>query len=124
MTYEFIKRKYYDFRQGGIILAPVLGLSNFMMLAYLTISEVIPLWIFAPVFIITVLFGFTFMGNQFRKIQFSTDLDLGFERAKSQGETLYQIMKSQKQIMDKLQITYPSDYITRMDFMKRVSKGI
>ena len=120
---NYLKRKYYDFRQGGIILAPILGLSNFMMLAYLTISQIIPLWMFAPIFIVTVLFGFTFIGSKFRKIQFSTDLDLGFERAQSQGETFYQILLSQKLLMEIAGVTPDEKFMKRLEIMKGIANG-
>lgn len=94
-----------------------------MMLAYLTISEVIPLWMFAPIFITVVLFGFTFMGSKFRKIQFSTDLDLGFERAQSQGETFYQIMKAQKKLMQSNQIKIDESFLNRLEVMKKIARG-
>jgi hypothetical protein len=118
-----IKRRYYDFRQGVIVLAPFLGLSNFMMLAYLTISEIIPLWLFAPIFITVIIVGFTVMGAKFRKIQFSTDLDLGFERAKMQGGVFYEIMKTQKNIMEKLEIAPDDNFNNTLNQVKNIASG-
>lgn len=117
-----IKKKYYDFRQGGIVLAPIIGLSNFMMLAYLTIAEIMPFWLFVPIFSIIILVGFTLVGDKFRKVQFSTDLDLGFERAQSQGETLYQIMSAQYDTMVHSGVQPSHEFLDRMEVMRKIAR--
>ena len=113
-----IKRRYFDFRQGSITLAPIMQFSNFLMLAYLTINEVIPFEIFVPVFIITILISFTLVGSKFRKHQFPTDINMGYEKSTEAGVTVYHMMKALHEIK-------PQDeaYLTRMDYMKRIGEG-
>ncbi len=118
-----IKRRYFDFRNGHLTLAPLISFSNFMMLAYLTINEFIPIWLFAPLFTIAVLISFTVVGNYFRKIQVATDLNMGYEKATESATTFFMMMKSDKKIMDALNIPYPEGFESRLDYMRRISEN-
>ncbi len=118
MDKTFLKRRYYDMRMGGVTFAPAIQLANFSMILFLYAKEYIPFEIFAPLFGIGGMILLVYLGSKFRKIQQSTDLDMGFERAKSQGETLYQIMKALNDIS-------PQDetFKTTMEYMRKISKG-
>lgn len=114
-----LKRRYFDFRNGNQTLAPILQFSNFMMLAYLTINDVIPMWVFAPIFVITVLISFTVVGHYFRKIQVATDLNMGYEKATEAGATVYHMMKA----IEDPNYTKSDEYQNRMDYMKRIGEN-
>jgi hypothetical protein len=88
----FLKRRYSESRIGAVTINPILQASNFIMLAYLLINEAIPLYIFAPVFIILMILLVTFVGFKFRNIQLSTDEDIKYEKQVKLNQTLYQIM--------------------------------
>lgn len=118
-----IKRRYFDFRTGNTTLAPLLQFSNFMMLAYLTINEVIPMWIFAPIFIVSILVAFTWVGSIFRKQQTPTDVNMIYEKSTQAAETVYQMMLSNEIIMKKLGIPIPIDFLNRLKYMKQISEG-
>jgi len=122
MSLISVKRRYYDFRSGGITLAPVLGISNFMMLVYMTINESVPLYIFVPAFAVLVLVSFTIIGRTFRKIQFSTDLNMGFERASKQGRTFFEIMESQRMMLEKLNIPITPEFMAQWKTMKNIAE--
>ena len=118
-----IKRRYLDFRFGQQTIGPVLQISNFMMLAYLTINEYISIWVFAPLFVITILITHTIIGNKFRHHQQPTDLNLGYEKSTQAGKTVHIWMESNKKIMDKLNIPYPDGFEERLEYMRKIGNG-
>ena len=117
MRGSYLKRRYTDLRTGGVTLNPIIQASNFMMLAYITISESIPMIIFAPIFLISIFVLFTGVGLTFRKVQLSTDLDIIYERNQSLNATLYQIMLG---IDDG---NKGKKFYDRMDYVKKLSEG-
>lgn len=123
MNREKIKRRYLDLRLGNQTLAPILQFSNFMMLAYLTINEFIPIWIFAPLFIIGIVTTYTLVGNKFRKYQQPVDMNMNYEKATEAGKTVYSMMSAQKVIMDHLKIPYPEGFEKRLQYMERIGSG-
>lgn len=115
---KFIKHRYYEFRIGNQTLSPVLQLSNFLMLAYLTINEIIPFYIFVPLFVVTLLVSMTFIGSKFRAHQMSTDINMGFEKATESGLTTYHIMRALHEIKPQ-----NDDFVERMKHMKKIGDG-
>ena len=118
-----IKRRYFDFRTGNQTLSPLIQFSNFMMLAYLTISEVIPMWIFAPLFIVIVLVSFTYVGNRFRKHQTPTDLNMGYEKATEAATTVVQMMIPLELLLKKNNIPVPIELKERIKYMEKIARG-
>jgi len=118
-----IKRRYLDLRLGNQTLSPILQFSNFMMLAYLTINELIPIWLFAPLFVLAVLTVYTYVGAKFRKHQQPIDMNMNYVKATENGKTMYAIMVAQKNIMDHLNIPCPDDFVNRIQHMKDIGDG-
>jgi hypothetical protein len=114
-----VKRRYFDFRQGSITLAPIMQFSNFLMLAYLTINDFIPFELFVPIFVISILISFTLVGAKFRKHQFPTDINMGYEKSTEAGITVYHMMKA----LQDPNYAKGEAYLTRMDYMKRIGEG-
>jgi hypothetical protein len=118
-----LKRRYFDMRIGAVTIAPMMQMGNFLMLSYLTINNVIPIYIFAPLFIVGVIFSFTLIGNKFRKVQTSTDINMQYEKATENAKTQYMILCAQKRIMGELHISSPHGFDERLEYMGRVSEG-
>ena len=118
-----IKEKYFDFRQGNATLAPIIGFSNFLMLSYLTIKNIMPFYFFVPLFIVTVLVTYTIVGHHFKNRQFTTDINIGFIKSTENARTMYEIMLAQKAVMDKLLIQYPDGFEERLEKMKKIGNG-
>jgi hypothetical protein len=113
------KKIYFDLRLGGITLNPVIALSNFLMLAYLTINESIPFWLFVPLFIGGVFLLYSFVGNKFRKIQYETDSNLIYEKQTENAKTNYIIICA---LMDNDNIATSTREILkdRADYLQRI----
>ncbi len=118
-----IKKRYQEFRFGVQTVGPVMQLANFLMLAYLTINEFIPLYIFAPLFVMVIIVTYTIIGNKFRKIQQTTDLDLSYEKSKAAGKTVYEMMKRIDDIADKVGLAKDEDYENTKKYMKKIGNG-
>jgi hypothetical protein len=118
-----IKRRYYDMRVGGVTVAPFIQLSNFLMLSYLTINELIPIWVFAPLFVVSILLTFTLIGNKFRKIQTSTDFNMQYEKATENARTDYIMMLGIKEMIDSSGGYYPNGFIERIEYLKKIMEG-
>lgn len=116
----FLKRRYLDLRMGGVTINPLIQAANFTMLAYLTIENFIPLWLFAPLFIGGVFSAFTVSGLLFRKVQMSTDEDLKYERQTELNKTLFEMAKQLKKISEKNGITLDDSFEERLDELKRI----
>ena len=123
MNKHRIKRHYFDMRQGAMTVGPFFQMANFLMLAYLTISEYIPIWIFAPLFIISVIVSFTIVGNKFRKHQSPTDINLMYERSTEAAGTVVQMMEAELVIMEKLGIAPTEKFLKRLEYMKNIEGG-
>ena len=118
-----IKRRYFDMRQGMITVSPAIQISNFIMLAYLTISEIIPFYVFVPLFVIASVIGFTLIGNRFRNIQWATDINLGYEKSTELVKTTLFMMDAQIAIMESMKITIPSEYMKRYHYLSDIADG-
>lgn len=116
----YIKRRYLDMRTGMTTISPILQLSNFLMLSYLTISEVIPMWLFAPLFIVGILFSFTLVGNRFRKIQTPTDIHMNYEKSTDAAKTVYMLMKRIQDIAKEFKLKDDPEFDKRMGYVKQI----
>ena len=116
MDYKFIKRRYFELRAGITVISPAISASTLIGVAYLYISEVLPIWIFIPMFVAFMITVSTIIGFKFRGIQLSTDEDMKYEKQKELNKTLYLIMKS----LD----DHTPEFQKRMSEVKRISEGI
>lgn len=99
LNVTFLKRRYYDMRLGGTQVSPLIQMANFTMISFLWINHLIPIEIFAPLFIIGGFITLSYIGVRFRKHQASTDYDMLFEKQRTQAKIFYAILSSQKSIM-------------------------
>ena len=88
------KNVYFDIRLGGITLNPVIAVVNFLMLSYLVIENVIPFWLFVPLFLVGVFVLYSIVGNKFRKIQYETDSNLIYEKQTENAKTNLVILRA------------------------------
>lgn len=123
MKSVFIKRRYFDFRQGSITLSPIMQFSNFLMLAYLTINEVIPFELFVPMFVMVVITSFTLVGSKFRNHQLPTDINMGYEKSTEAAKTVVQMMSAQKRILSLLDADIPKEFEDRLEYMRKIGDG-
>ena len=122
MNKTFIKRRYFDFRSGNMVLSPILQFGNFLMLAYLTINEYLPIYIFAPLFVLAILTTFTITGNTFRKIQVSTDVNMIYEKSTEAAKTVVLMMEAQKDILTSLNKETTVEFEKRLQYMKNIAE--
>ncbi len=118
-----VKRRYQEVRFGQHVISPIIQLVNFLMISYLAINDIIPIYIFAPVFILLIVMMYVAIGNRFRKIQQTTDLDMGYEKSRQQGITNYNIMKAQESIMISLNIEIPKGFNDRLEYVRKIGEG-
>ncbi len=129
MDKTYIKRRYMDMRLGNQTISPALQLSNFLMLSYLTINEIIPIWLFAPFFIVGIIGLFTFVGNKFRKVQSSTDHTMNYEKStdavKSQVIVANRMEDNCQMIAKHLDFKLNDDpiFIQRLKYMTDISEN-
>jgi hypothetical protein len=123
MNKDSIKRRYYYLRQGGITVAPAMQMSNFLMLSYLTINEIIPIWIFAPLFIVSITILFTYIGKQFRKHQTPTDVNLVYEKSTEAAETVVHLMEMQVETLRALGKEPSEQFLKRLEYMRKIMRS-
>ena len=119
----FVKRRYFETRAGITVMSPAISASTLIGVAYLYISEIIPIWAFVPMFVAFMITVATIIGFKFRGIQLSTDEDMKYEKQKELNKTLYLIMQSQMNIMHELDIRYPIGYADREQEVRKISEG-
>ena len=122
MDKVFLKRRYYDFRIGHATLSPILQFGNFIMLAYLAINKFIPIEIFAPIFVVTILIAFTTVGHKIRDIQHTTDHDMVYDKTPEAAKTRFVELEAILSIMEKNDIIPTEKFLKRMDKEKRISE--
>jgi hypothetical protein len=116
-----IKRRYYDMRTGNVTVSPILQLGNFLMLSYLTISDTIPMWIFAPLFVVGIISVFTMVGNKFRKVQTSTDINMQYEKSTEAVKSMWLLSKRVNDIADELGMKHDPEFDQRLDYQKEIA---
>lgn len=123
LTKDSIKRKYFYARQGWGVIAPVFGIANFMMLIHLTVNGIIPIWIFAPIFIIILGISLTYTGKHFNKQQMQTDLNLSYRKASQACKTDRVMFDEVEKICKALQIKPSQEFYDRRDLLKEIEDG-
>jgi uncharacterized membrane protein len=123
LSKDSIKRNYFYARQGWGVIAPIFGIANFMMLIYLTTNNVIPIWIFAPVFVILLCISLTLTGKHFRNLQMETDLNLSYRKAAEACKTDRVLFDQLEQICAKLDIKPRKEFYERRELLKNIEDG-
>jgi len=109
-------------RLGGAMVSPFIQMANFTMISFLWINNIIPIEIFAPIFVILGVSTLSYIGVRFRKHQASTDYNLLFEKQSQQAKVFYHIMLSQKLLMEKQGVIPSEKFTEQLDFVKRISE--
>lgn len=118
MNLTFIKRRYYDMRLGGTQVSPLIQMANFTMISFLWINHLIPIELFAPLFIGFGFIALSYIGVRFRKHQASTDYDMLFEKQRTQAKIFYAMLSSQKAILgDRF------EFEEELELLRRITKG-
>ena len=120
---NYIKRRYFDMRTGNTTISPILQLSNFLMLSYLTINDIIPIWLFAPFFIVGIVSAFTLIGNRFRKVQTTTDINMNYEKASEALRTTVVCMELTIDMCEKLGVKPPKAYMERLEYSRSIAEN-
>lgn len=111
------KNIYFDIRLGGITLNPVIAVVNFLMLSYLVIENIIPFWLFVPLFLAGVFVLYSFVGNKFRKIQYETDSNLIYEKQTENAKTNLIILKAMR---DPYSVINIHEIDSRINYLQRI----
>lgn len=117
------KNIYFDMRLGGITLNPLIAVINFLMLSYLVIENVIPFWLFVPLFLVGVFILYSIVGNKFRQIQQTTDVNLVYEKATEQAKTNIEILKQLALISETLKIPKSVLLESRLNYLQEIAQG-
>ena len=118
------KNIYFDIRLGGITLNPLIAIINFLMLSFLVIENVIPFWLFVPLFLIGVFILYSIVGNKFRKIQYETDSNLIYEKQTEQARTNLELFNQIRLISLKTNTPLTLSYQKRIFYLEEIIKGI
>lgn len=110
-------------RLGGAMIAPMIQMANFSMIAFLYIREALPIEIFAPLFIISGFMILSVIGNHFRKHQTSTDHQMIFEKQTQYAKVMYEIMKTQRFLMEKNQAKTSIGFNDTVEYLRKISEG-
>lgn len=106
-------------RLGGTQVSPLIQMANFTMISFLWINHLIPIEIFAPLFIGLGFVTLSYVGVRFRKHQASTDYDMLFEKQTQQAKILYEIMMALK-YSDRVN---SPEFNNQLEYIKNVSRG-
>lgn len=121
MNISFIKRRYYDMRLGGAQVSPLIQMANFTLISFLWINHLIPIEVFAPIFIVIGFVTLSYIGVRFRAHQASTDYNMFFERQSQQAKIFYEIMLSQKMVMEKNNIPPTKSFLEQLYYIQKVA---
>lgn len=91
----FWKRRFWDGRMGYPLVGACLNGSNFVILSYnfTGIDKIIPLEVYAPLFVFAACALLVTVGIFYRNIQQSTEYDKIFERQPQQAKTFRVILE-------------------------------
>jgi len=121
MDRTFIKRRYFETRAGITVISPAISASTLIGVAYLYISELIPIWAFVPMFVMFMITVATIIGFKFRGIQLQTDEDMKYEKQRELNKTLYEIMNQVRKNGSSENIS--DEFEKRMEWVRRIAEG-
>lgn len=111
---KFIKRRYFDMRLGGTQVSPIIQLLNFTMITFLWINHIIPVEVFAPIFLILGFIALSYVGVRFRKHQATTDHTMIFEKQQMLGKSFYIIAKAIKENK------FDKEFDEHLEYLKKI----
>ena len=97
MGRKMIKELYHKMRLGQSVIFPVLSMINFLIISYslTTIKDVIPIYVYIPIFAIILISILMIIGNLFRNKQQSTDFNMNFSKQTSLIKSIRLMLESQ-----------------------------
>ncbi len=121
----YIKRRYYDLRQAWGLIAPIFGYINFVLIFYnfSGLKDSVSIEYFAIFFSIGAVVVALLVGNTFRKKQYTTDLNLSYERAGENAKTARIQLETYKIILDQMNITISDDLKNRITYLRKIETG-
>lgn len=108
-------------RLGGTQVSPLIQMANFTMISFLWINHLIPIEVFAPLFIGLGFITLSYIGVRFRAHQASTDYNMLFEKQTQQAKIFYQMMLSQKVLMEKGGVTPSKEFFKQLDYIEKIA---
>ncbi len=124
MKYRLLNpnRIYLYLRQGWMVIAPVFGFGNFIMLIYLTLTFDVPLYVFAPLMAAPILIGLVFIGKVFRDKQQPVDTSMNYFRSLEMLHTEYILWEQIGRICKNDGIPLNEEFVRRLDVLKKAVK--
>ena len=120
---DFIKRRYFELRAGNTVVSPVISASTFVGVSFLYLQDIMPIYVFVPLFVGVMAIALTIIGLKFRKIQYRIDLDIQYEQQTELNQTFYVILKAQESIMRQMGIDIPKGFTARLSRVKKIAEG-
>lgn len=121
---SFSKRRYTDIRYAIGILAPIFAYTNFILLAYnfTELKNILPFYLFAPMFSIGMIILLVYVGLLFRKKQQATDITLAYERSVEGNRTARISMEHIMELGEKLGVKPTQEYIDRVAYLRKIER--
>lgn len=118
----FMKRRYTDVRFALAVFAPIIAYSNFILIAYnfTDIKDILPFYLFAPVFTIGLIILLGIVGILFRTKQQSVDLTLGYERSVEANRTALISMEHIADMGRTIGFEPKQEYIDRLEYLRKI----
>ena len=92
-----LKQVYHKIRLGQSVIFPVLSMINFLIISYslTTIKDIIPIYVYIPIFAIILISILMIIGNIFHNKQQSTDFNMNFSKQTSLIKSIRLMLESQ-----------------------------
>ncbi len=125
MNYSYLKRRYSDMKYAIGVIAPIIAYSNFILIAYnfTDLKNIIPFYIFAPLFSIGLVIMLTLIGKVFRKKQLATDITLIYEQSVESARTARVSMEFAVLLGKKLGLEPTQEYLDRIEYHRQIERG-
>ncbi len=92
-----IKELYHKIRLGQAVVFPVISMINFIIISYslTTIKDVIPIYLYIPIFSIVLISMLMMIGGIFHNKQQSTDFNMNFRKQTHLIKSIRLMLESQ-----------------------------
>lgn len=92
-----IKELYHKIRLGQAVVFPVISMINFIIISYslTTIKDVIPIYLYIPIFSIVLISMLMMIGSIFHNKQQSTDFNMNFRKQTHLIKSIRLMLESQ-----------------------------
>lgn len=114
--FDKLKRRYADLRFGYAQVGILIGLANFLLIAYnfTNAKDVISFPIFVLITALGFCAGLILIGKSFRDRQMGVDHDLGFEKAPLNAKTFRLILQQFKPTVETTEF---------IEYLKKIEAG-